>query len=161
MSLNIGRKGCMMTSVRSAKIRDNRPPLQRAVARLTTMRKHPASLAPEVAEVFAAIEANDTYRRTMLTRALDHLETFVTRGTFERAVLLDAYRPWADWYAHSKMNVDSLRRWFEADASRECYLDAADDDAAILQRAYAREAMSIYQLCLDLAQMLAEEQRAA
>jgi hypothetical protein len=150
-----------MNSVRSAKVRDNRPPLQRAVARITTMRKHPASLAAEVAEVFAAIEADDTYRRTMLTRALDHLETFVTRGTLDRAALLDAFRPWAEWYARSKMNVDSLRRWFEADASRECYVDLEDDDDVILQRAYAREAMSIYELCLNLAQVIADEQEQA
>jgi hypothetical protein len=150
-----------MNSVRSAKVRDNRPPLQRAVARLATMRKHPATLVPEVTEVFAAIESDDTYRRTMLTRALDHLETFVTRGTLERTALLDAYRPWADWYARSKMNLESLRRWFEADQSRECYLDPEDGDDAILQRAYAREAMSIYELCLNLAQLMAEEPAAA
>lgn len=150
-----------MNSVRSAKVRDNRPPLQRAVGRITTMRKHPASQAAEVAEVFAAIEADDTYRRTMLTRALDHLETFVTRGTLDRAALLDAYRPWADWYARSKMNVDSLRRWFEADPSRECYIDVEDNDDVILQRAYAREALSIYELCLNLAQVIAEEQEQA
>jgi hypothetical protein len=150
-----------MNSVRSAKVRDNRPPLQRAVARIATMRKHPASLTAEVAEVFCAIEANDTYRRTMLTRALDHLETFVTRSPLDRMALLDAFRPWADWYAHSKMNVESLRRWFEADASRDCYIDPDDGDDVILQRAYAREAMSIYELCLNLAQVMAEEQEQA
>ena len=150
-----------MNSVRSAKVRDNRPPLQRAVARVATMRKHPAAAVPEVAEVFAAIEGDDTYRRTMLTRALDHLETFVTRGNLDRAALLEAYRPWADWYARSKMNVESLRRWFEADQSRECYIDLEDSDDAILQRAYAREAMSIYELCLNLAQLMTEEQAPA
>jgi hypothetical protein len=150
-----------MSSVRSAKVRDNRPPLQRAVARLVMMRKHPAMLTAEVAEVFAAIEADDIYRRTLFTRALDHLETFVTRGTLDRVALLDAFRPWADWYAQSKMNVESLRRWFEADPTRECYIDLGDADDVILQRAYGREAMSIYELCLNLAQVLAEEQAPA
>lgn len=83
-----------MPSIR-LKTRDNRPPLGRAVALITKMRNRPDMLHAEVAEVFSAIEAEDSYRTTMLSRALEHLQSFVTRGISDYGALILEYQRWA------------------------------------------------------------------
>ena len=149
-----------MTSVRP-KIRDNRPPLLRSVATLAILRKNERMRDPEVAEVFAAIEGEDSYRATMLNRALEHLQTFVTRGMSDRNSLLTEYERWAGWYARTKMGAVNLRLWFEADQARERWIDLADPDDQLIRNAYAREALSVFEACLDLAMLFAAEQAEA
>jgi hypothetical protein len=134
-------------------------PLRRSVALLAMMRRNPGALHPEVAEVFLAVENDDSFRRTMLTRAIGTLEALAFRGVSERTALIGAYRSAAARHA-DMMNPGSLSRWFEADASRKDLIDLGDGHGS-LKNGYVREAVGIFELCLDLAGLIEDELQAA
>jgi hypothetical protein len=134
--------------------------LRRSVALLAMMRRNPGAVHPEVAEVFLALENKDTYRRTMLTRAIVILEALAFRGVSERAALIRAYQSAAAGHAN-RMNHGSLRRWFEADPSRKDFVDLSDGDESLLKKGYVREAVGMFELCLDLADLVQDELHAA
>jgi hypothetical protein len=135
-------------------------PLRRSVALLAMMRRNPGTAHPEVAEVFSAIENEDSYRRTMLTRALELLEALAFQGLSERAALIQAYHAAAAGHV-GRMNPGTLHRWFEADASRSVFVDVGDSDKSLLRNGYVREAVSVFELCLELAGLIQDELQGA
>jgi hypothetical protein len=48
-------------------------------------------------------------------------------------------------------------RWLEADANREHLIDLADAEESMLINGYVREAIGVFELCLDLASLSQDE----
>ena len=134
--------------------------LRRSVALLASMRRNPSTLHAEVSEVFSVIESDDSYRRTMLTRAIQVLEALAFRGVLERTALIEAYKTAAAEHA-GKLNSASLRRWFEAGSDRSAFINPADADESLLKNGYMREAIGVFELCVDLASLIQDELHAA
>jgi hypothetical protein len=96
----------------------------------------------------------------MLTRALEMLEALAFQGLSEREALIGAYQSTAVRHA-ARMNPGSLRNWFEADAAREDFIDLDDADERLLRNGYVREAVRIFELCVDVAGLIQDELQAA